>query len=153
MEIKYLKFVEDFSDILGNHIGLTEAEITNIEYDLSIKFPQSYKEFLFFFGKKSGNVLTSYYVTYPVMLEIKKDVIDLFADIEDSQAEIFLLSKDFFFFATWQGYIFYYFDCSKNEDDPAVFTLDDSLEVDKYFDSFSQFVLEEGIKMWSSDIV
>lgn len=138
--MKHLSFLESYMQVLGNHQGLSELEIQQLEKDFNVIFPAAYHEYLLFFGKESGDILGSYYTEVKYLSENKTDVISEVDFVGTSQ-----IKDSYFFFGQWQSYIFYFFDCTANNEDPPVYALKNSGKIELYKPSFSQFVKEEGL--------
>ena len=147
MEIKYLNFLSPYKFKIGDTKGITLDEILYIESIFSIKLPNAYKEYLLLFGKESGNLLSSYYTEYPSVLENKEDAIyALNFDDRQLNKDKPKLKNSYFFFGQWQGYVFYFFDCEEDCKNPPVYILTDAPKIEKYKDSFSEFIRDEGLK-------
>jgi hypothetical protein len=102
---------------------------------------------LLFSGKESGNLLSSYYMTYPSVIDNKEDAIyALNFDDRKKDEDKPILKDSYFFFGQWQGYIFYFFNCDDCNDNPPVYILTDAPKIEKYKDSFSDFIRDEGLK-------
>ncbi len=124
--------------------GLSDSEIVQIEMDYNVRLPVSYKQFLKQFGKSSGKILTSYLMTVDKMRLNRESALDAsFDEIDNVKVEI---SDNYFFIGQWQGYNFYYLDCSIELEDPPVFILTDSPKTYKYKSSFTEFIKDEGLK-------
>ncbi len=84
---------------------------------------------------------------YTYLFENREDAIyALNFDDRPNHKEKPILKDSYFFFGQWQGYIFYFFDCASNQDDPPVYVLTDDLFIKKYKDTFSDFIKDEGVK-------
>ena len=147
MDIQYLSFLKDYTDLLGHTKGIDIMSIEKIEMNFRVKLPKAYKEFLFLFGEDSGNILGSYYMMFPALLENRNDALyalgfDDRKSVEDKPE----IKDSFFFFGQWQGYIFYFFDCEEESDDPIVYILMDSLKIEKYKGSVTSFIKDEGLQ-------
>jgi len=146
MDTRYLSFLNDYNELVGFTKGIDVTLIRKIEIEFNVRLPQAYKEFLYLFGEKSGNIFGSYYMGFPVLLENKNDALHAL-NFDDRKAGNRPEIKDsFFFFGQWQGYIFYFFDCDEMSDDPIVYILTDSPKIEKYKESFTSFVRDEGLK-------
>lgn len=141
--MKFLGFIEQDLGILGSPKGLGESEIAELEIKFNLVLPLAYKEFLSLFGRDSGNLLKSYLVVESKLAMNRESALDASQD-EMSGDRVEVLDS-WFFFAQWQGYNFFFFDCAEGNEDPAVYILDDSPSVTKYKDSFTQFVKDEGL--------
>lgn len=70
---------------------------------------------------------------------------------KDEFGNIFIeIKNSYFFFGQWQGYNFYFFDCSEKNDNPIVYAFNGN-RIEKVNDSFTDFVYEEGIKIYELD--
>jgi len=146
MENRYLNFLDKYKDKLGNTKGITTQEIQDIETYFNIKLPQAYIEYLSCFGKESGNLLSSYYTEYSVLKENREDAI--YALNFDDRIPIInkpIIKDSYFFFAQWQGGVFFFFDCNAISDNPPIYILE-NIKIYKYIDSFSNFIHDEGLK-------
>ena len=130
--MKYLSFVEKFKSKIGEYSGIEAGTINEIENHFHVVLPLAYKEFLLNFGKASGNLLSSYYMTFPSLLENKGDAIQMI-NFDDRKPEIEkpLIKSSYFFFGQWQGYNFFFFECGDDEN-PPIKILNDSLEIIGY---------------------
>jgi hypothetical protein len=145
--MKYLLLLEKNKLKIGNTLGIDNNQVVGIEKKFQLKLPSSYKEYLMNFGTNSGNLLASYYMTYPSLVENKADAIEMLNfDDRKLDSEKPTIKDSYFFFGQWQGYVFYFFDCSEDTDDPAVYILTDSPKIEKYKNSFSEFIYDEGLK-------
>ena len=116
MDKNYLAFLEEHLNKIGNTLGLSDSEIVQIEMDYNVRLPLSYKHFLKQFGKSSGKILTSYLMTVDKMQLNRESALDAsFDEIDNVKVEI---SDNYFFIGQWQGYNFYYLDCSIELEDP-----------------------------------
>ncbi|WP_113637142.1 SMI1/KNR4 family protein [Nubsella zeaxanthinifaciens] len=143
--MNYLTFIEDNISKIGTIKGLEMAKILEIEDYFQLKLPTAYKEFLCNFGETSGNLLSSYYMTYPALMDNKNDAIEMLNfDDRKLKNEKPKLKENYFFFGQWQGYNFFFFECRDNEN-PPIKLLNDSLEIIDYKKSFTDFLIEDGI--------
>ncbi|MCU0440379.1 MAG: SMI1/KNR4 family protein [Raineya sp.] len=140
----YLKFLNPYEKLLGQYIGLNKKEILEIEREINVKLPVSYEEYLATFGKKSGAFLQAYYTEYPSLLNNKKDAIQAI-NFDERKINELQIKGSYFFFGQWQGYIFYFFDCEEDKINPPVYILTDGCEIKKYKNSFTEFLLEDGL--------
>lgn len=146
MERGYLTFLNNYIPLFGNIEGLNKELVANIENDFKVILPISYKEYLYAFGKESGNMLNGYYTEFPSLLENRKDAISVINfDDRKKDYEKPSIKSNYFFFAQWQGYVFYFFECS-NDNNPSIYILTDGLKIEKYKDSFTDFINDEGLK-------
>lgn len=130
---------------LGDFVGLTEAQILDIEEKFNVKLPNAYKEFLTYFGANQRGTIRSYHMTYPQLLDVRSDaVLDTFADDRMIESDKIKFSNSDYFFAQWQGAHYFFFDLSKTdiEDDPPVYAYVSCYRIDKSYDSFSEFLLK-----------
>lgn len=147
MAIKFFSFLEPYANLIGEVRGLPQADIDFLEEKFKIILPASYKEFISLFGKKCGNLLGSYYIEFPVLMENREDAVYSLNFDDRKSTEIKPEIKDsYFFFGQWQGYVFYFFDCAEENDNPQVYILTDSLKIEKYKNSFTEFIYDEGLK-------
>jgi hypothetical protein len=144
--MKYLPFITDYNKSkMGITKGLHISKIFKIQNHFQLRLPSAYIEFLFNFGETSGNLLSSYYMTYPVLMDNKNDAIEMIRfDDRKSENQKPQIKDNFFFFGQWQGYNFFFFECGIDEN-PPVKILNDSLEIIDYKKSFSDFIIEEGL--------
>ena len=144
MAKSYVSFLDKYSDGLGETIGLGIDEISQLEKDFNINLPTAYVEFLLKYGRNSGYLLSSYLMTIDKLCSNRESALDAsYDEIDDIKVEI---KNSYFFFAQWQGYNFFFFDCSLKEDNPPIYILTDSPEITKYKDSFTDFLRDEGLK-------
>jgi SMI1-KNR4 cell-wall len=140
----YLKSLDKYEAILQNIEGLSNSEINSIEEKFNVNLPTAYKDFLKILGKKCGSILSSYYMNYPILMENKQDAIyALNFDNRNKYNHNLILKDTFFFFAQWQGYVFYFFDCEEKSENPPVYIFRDDLTISKYKNSFSEFLIDE----------
>ncbi len=146
MAKSYISFLGDYSNEIGETIGIGVHEINQIEEKFNIKLPIAYKQFLLSSGKKTGFLLNGYYIEYPSLIENREDAIyELNFDDREKNDKELEIKDSYFFFAQWQGYNFFFFDCSLEEDNPTVFLFDTD-KIRKYKDSFTDFLRDEGLK-------
>lgn len=144
MKLQYLHFIPHYDAVIGAPVGLSEVEILELEEQFGVVFPNAYKEFLSLFGKDSGHLLKSYWVTVNKLALNKESALDASEDeLSGQKVEV---KDNWFFFAQWQGYNFFFFECMEGMEDPAVYMLDDSPYIAMYKDSFTQFIKEEGLE-------
>ena len=144
MKSEYLSFLENCKNILGETEGVRFEEIECIESLFNIKLPFAYIEYLLQFGRKSGNLLGSY-LTEINNLDKNKESAKV-ASVDELDGVQVPIEDSYFFFGQWQGYIFYFFDCEEDCENPPVYILTDSPKIEKYKDSFSEFIRDEGLK-------
>jgi hypothetical protein len=143
MKYEYLRFLKDKQFSFGDAEGLSENEINEIEQKMGIKFPLSYREFLMILGKKTGSFLPSYLMSSAYFERTRDSAfIASYDEIENIRVEI---NSSFFFFAQWQGYNFFFIDCNEKNPDPKVYLLTDTPEIIDYKESFSKFLIDEGL--------
>jgi SMI1-KNR4 cell-wall len=143
--MKYLSFIEKYKSKMGKPIGIDNIIISEIEKHFQLDLPLAYKEYLLNFGANSGNLLSSYYMTYPSLMDNKSDVFEMINfDDRKLDSEKPKIESNFFFFGQWQGYNFFFFECGIGEN-PPVKILNDSFEIIGYKDSFTSFLIEEGL--------
>lgn len=146
MNKNYISFLNNYEDKIGEIIGLNIDEITLLEKKFNVKLPLAYKQFLLSSGRKTGFLLNGYYIEYPLLMDNKEDAIyELNFDDRKKADRKPEIKDSYFFFAQWEGYNFFFFDCSIKEDDPPVF-LFDTEKITKYKDSFTDFLRDEGLK-------
>jgi hypothetical protein len=147
--MEYLSFLNAYASQIGSAEGVEPTIITEIEKDFHIKLPAAYKEYLLHFGAACGSLLQSHYMTYPVLKENRNDAISMINfDDRKTEADKPVLKDSYFFFGQWQGYIYYFFDCADASENPVVYILNDGLQIEKYKNSFTEFVYDEGVKHW-----
>ncbi len=135
-----------YADKLGTISGISALEIQELENSIGYPFPNVYKEFLYIFGKESGYVFPAHYATYPVVLENRADAIQaLYFDDQIPDAARPVIKPSYFFFAQWQGYNFWFFDCEEKQDDPLVYLLTDSPRIEPTNMTFTQLLYSEGL--------
>ena len=143
--MKYLSFIEKYKSKIGRPKGIDSKVISDIETCFQLKLPLAYKEYLLNFGATSGNLLSSYYMTYPSLMDNKSEAIEMINfDDRKSDNEKPQIKNSYFFFGQWQGYNFFFFECGADEN-PPVYILNDSLEIIEYKKSFTSFLIEEGL--------
>lgn len=146
MAKNYVSFLNDYSNRIGETTGLGVDEISQVEKRFDIELPIAYKQFLLNTGSKTGFLLNGYYMEYPSLIDNKQDAInELNFDDRKKDDEKVEIKNSYFFFAQWQGYNFFFFDCSLKEDDPTVFLFDTN-KITKYKNSFTDFLKDEGLK-------
>ncbi len=147
--MKHLAFLNEHTLQIGFAEGVKTATIAEIEKEFQVKLPAAYKEYLLHFGAACGSLLTSHYMTYPALKENRSDAIEMINfDDRKSEADKPVLKDSYFFFGQWQGYIYYFFDCADEAENPAVYILNDGLQIKKYKHSFTEFLYDEGVKHW-----
>jgi hypothetical protein len=116
--------------------GFSEEEIVLLEKKHGVNLPESYKDFLISFGKTDDAVFYSIYFTYPSLDRSRHHAYELAAAnglTLPPGAFIFLMEDSLFlFFNTEEG------------KDPPVYKYIEGQTIQKYADSFSQ---------WLSDMV
>lgn len=148
--MEYLSFLKQYASEIGNLSGVESQIINEIEKEFQLKLPLAYKEYLLNFGANTGNLLSSYYMTYPALKENKLDVLEMMNfDDRKSEEEKPFIKNSYFFFGQWQGHNFYFFDCELGNDNPEVYILSDGLEILKFKNTFSDFIKDEGVKQLS----
>ncbi|MCD8413578.1 SMI1/KNR4 family protein [Tenacibaculum finnmarkense] len=135
-ESKYFEFLEKYH-IEGN-IGINEKEIIEIEEKFKLKLPRFYKDFLKLFGCKTGNILTGYYMTYPSLIKNRDDAI-YELNFDDRSHNKIGIKDSYFFFAQWQGYNFYFFDCHMKNNNKKIY-LFDGIEIKEAYKDFKEFI-------------
>lgn len=128
MEIKYLKNLNRARRINSRkNVGLSQAEISDLESDAPGSFPKAYKELLFIAGKSSGLFLDGWnFGTWDVPEENNiKDQQELAAEILSE--EQFVMS-DYWVIADLdsceQFYFFQFNNTTGDDEDPPVFICD-----------------------------
>ena len=143
----YLSFLNAYTLQIGATEGVSPLIIAEIENEFRVKLPVAYKEYLLHFGAACGHLLKSCYMTYPVLKENRNDAIAMINfDDRKSEHDKPVLKDTYFFFGQWQGYIYYFFDCTDESENPAVYILNDGLRIEKYKNSFTEFLYDEGVK-------
>jgi hypothetical protein len=150
MNIEYLTKLKETPKIGIRKIkGISEIEINKVEKKFNIKFPQSYREFLYLAGKSCGAL--------PLM-----DTADLETISSDWHQEIMReemedtgldkqLTRPFWLFAESNGCeVFYFFYLDENSEDPNVYLVnyghkDRTKVIESLDDPFSIFI-EKKIK-------
>ncbi|GAA3912473.1 hypothetical protein GO495_25340 [Chitinophaga oryziterrae] len=148
MRLKYLLFLEPYMDVLGKYEkleGISEEEIEDLERAFNVTLPDAYKEYLLFFGKESGQLLTAYYTEIKYLPETRSEAIAALNFDDEKPGPKADINENYFLFGQWQGYVFYFFDCTEKHEDPPVYILRDSGEIILYKPSFSSFIKEDGL--------
>lgn len=127
---------------LGKLVGVKEKEINEVQNKLNLEFPQAYIEYLLKFGDNTGYLLKGYFTEFKYLEQNKSEVLFMFNTIISEKTVH--LQENFLFFANWQGYNFFFFECNGN-DNPPVNILNDSFEIFEYKKTFTDFILEEGL--------
>jgi SMI1-KNR4 cell-wall len=140
---KYLSFLNQYANFTLNSKGISQEEIREIETDFNVRLPIAYKEYLMQFGSDSSRLLGSYLTEKSKLQQNKASA--LIASIDELSNTFVEIKPSYFFFAQWQGYNFFFFDCEEKNDNPQIYLLTDSPSIKKYKNSFTEFVLEEGI--------
>ncbi len=143
MSKNYISFLEEYSKDIGEFSGLSLEKINQLETNFNVELPDAYKQYLLSFGVKSGNLLNGYYMNYPDLMDNKEDAIHEL-NFDERKVNRVEIKDSYFFFAQWQGYNFFFFDCSLKENNPTVF-LFDTEKIVKYKDSFIDFIKDEGV--------
>ena len=142
--MKYFEFIIPHKHLLGDIEGLNQKEICEIEKEFKIKLPVAYKEFLGLFGKKTGNLLKGYYMTFDNIAENRKDLNDMFIT---SVYQLPIIIKDtYFIFGQWQG-SFLLFDCLLG-DNPEIYFMTGADNIEYIYPSFVDFIKKEGLKYY-----
>ncbi|RAJ87610.1 SMI1/KNR4 family protein SUKH-1 [Chitinophaga dinghuensis] len=135
-----------YADCLGTFSGISAAEILELEKKIGYTLPKVYKEFLSIFGKSSGYVFPAHYATYPEVLENRTDAIHaLYFTDSIPDAERPIIKPSYYFFAQWQGYNFWFFDCEEKQDDPIVYLFTDRPRIAPTNMTFTQVMYSEGL--------
>lgn len=134
MEIRYLKKLQQAPVIEG----ISEERINKLEKEISRKFPQAYREFLFLIGKYSRFNANGDYWRFNKLVDIQNKV------EEQLSEENFKMEKDFWVFVFFNnGDYSLYFHWDEGED-PAVYGItnfnDDNITIEKVSNSFSKYV-------------
>ena len=138
-----MSFLYPYLNRLGRPIGLNDSEIKQLEIEFDLQLPLAYKHFLRRFGRDSGDLLKGYFVEY---LHLKENLSDAMQELsfDDRSEEKITFDKEYLFFAQWQGYNFFFFDCKEKKDDPRVYLYDTS-SISKCYDTFTEFIKKEGL--------
>lgn len=137
---------KSMSDLIGEIIkvemaagdtisGCSSEEIKQLEADLQVNLPGSYKEFLKAMGKSAGQFLNGSDVYYPDLEKLKESSKEL---LKDNGNPFKLRPQDFVFF-NHQGYQFMYFDTTAGDDPPVLRYIEGQSgpeEVDKHFSNW-----------------
>ncbi|SFD54502.1 SMI1-KNR4 cell-wall [Chitinophaga sp. CF118] len=146
--MKYLFFLEPYMEIFGKYEkiqGISETEIENLEIEFKIILPDAYREYLFFFGKESGQLFTAYYTEIKYLLETRSEAIAALNFDDRKTGPKASINEKYFLFGQWQGYVFYFFDCRENNQDPPVYALMDNGTIILHKPSFSIFIKDDGL--------
>ncbi len=139
-----MSFLKDYSEELGNITGISSVVISQIEQQFKLTLPLAYKQFLQLLGESTGSFMKGYYMNYPYLLDNKQDA-DCALNFDNRKHNIIIIKDQYFFFGQWQGYNFFYFDCSEESEDPPVYVLTDTPKTYQYKSSFTTFLREEGL--------
>jgi SMI1 / KNR4 family (SUKH-1) len=96
-------------------LGCEEREIVELEHDLGLRLPTTYRKFLKTAGKSAGTFLEGTDFLYSDLKTLQTDAVRLLRECK----VLWRPTKADFVFAAHQGYQFLFFDTSKG-DDPAV---------------------------------
>jgi len=122
-----------------NIIGLESFQIDKIEKFYSLKLPEDYKFFLKTMGLDGGGFMKGEDCFYDRIFELKNYALEL---LEDDETE-FKLKDSYFVFYSHQGYIFAYFDTSKNNIDPSIYYyMEGDMVPNKKYDDMNSFFKE-----------
>lgn len=137
----YFDFITGYLPRLSAIAGCTNDEIMQLEKEYGLQLPAAYKEYLRLFGKNTGRLLSGYHTTVD---QIKQNIVCVAFDlVNTTHSNTFKMEPDMFFFAQWQGSVFY-FRCDGN-DDPPVYLISTFDNIILYKNAFTDFVREEGL--------
>ncbi|WP_170137621.1 SMI1/KNR4 family protein [Chitinophaga dinghuensis] len=121
--------------------GLSESEIIALEQEYDVKFPLVYRQFLALLGKKDGGLFHGYCMTYPAVRRNGEGALQLLKLPDGSLHPVSQeLKPGYFFFAQWQGYNYWFFDCDAPEDDPLIYVLTDDNRIDPLDQTLSESI-------------
>lgn len=98
----------------GAITGCSNSEIAEIESHFKLNLPQTYKQFLAYFGKNHDSFLNDLLMTYPFLIQERQQADDL---LEKYQVQI--PAKAFIFMIG--DYQLYFFDTEAGDDPPVLF--------------------------------
>src|SRR5438034_575581 len=100
----------------GSIRGCSESEVTQLENHFGVHLPQTYRDFLKYFGKQAGRLFEGTDCFYEQLWNLRFWAEELL----QADAQHFILSRDSFVFSMHQGYEFLYIQTEVG-DDPPVF--------------------------------
>lgn len=105
--------------------GCTTEEIENVKLRQGVKFlPDVYRQFLNEMGHQAGKLYYGSDYSYKAILSLK---VDIQHDLEFFERN-FKLPEGAVIFLSHQGYVFWYFDTTNEENDPPVYRFSDDVE-------------------------
>ncbi len=127
IEFNYLKeFVAIYKKLIvpqkGEPHGCQETEIIKLEKDLGFDLPLSYKEFLKFLGRDYDGIFRGSDCFINDVIENTKYFPDLLAENKVD----FLLPQHYLAFFSHQGYIMFWFELPKTDENPLVWFFQES---------------------------
>ncbi len=119
--------------------GVSISSVKALEEHFSVRLPQIYVEFLLHCGAKAGKLLDfSVIREYSGLVDLREEVDEMIAEEEISFPE----SLSIFFFASFQGTVYWYFLCD-GTDDPDVYKIEEGIKEPIYsFSKLSSFIIE-----------
>lgn len=120
---------------------LSTQQIEDLENMYSIKFPESYKEFLLWMGYSAGSFFFGSDIFFSQIPHLKMWAIELLDENKFDPP----LPANAFVFMMHQGYQFYFFEVSENPD-PPIYYYNESIHKLSYelkYRNLDEFLLEE----------
>ncbi|WP_298892459.1 SMI1/KNR4 family protein [uncultured Psychroserpens sp.] len=128
------KIIEIIKKNVSNLKGLNSCQIKKIEQFYNVQLPKEYKIFLSEMGYDAGDFMRGEDCFYDRIFELREYATDL---LEEDGSD-FKLEQEHYVFYSHQGYIFAFFDTSKDNSEIYYYTEGDMHPTIKYsnFESF-----------------
>jgi hypothetical protein len=123
----------------GKFVGCTKKEVEKLEFELGIKLPAAYIEFLYVMGASSADLFDGANVHYPDILEMTNWSKSL------AKENKVTLAIDIFVFFYNQDYSFFYFNIENSIDDPIVYMFlcgDEVPTISQLSSTFSNYLID-----------
>jgi len=118
--------------------GVLISSVKALEEHFSIHLPRIYVEFLLHCGAEAGELLDHSVIReYSGLVDLREEVDEMIAEEEISFPE----SLSIFFFASFQGTVYWYFLCD-GTDDPDVYQMEEGVKEPVYFSKLSSFIIQ-----------
>ncbi len=141
MEIHYLQKLKDNSTIFQSKMrGVSEKEIKEFEKQTKVKFPKSYKEYLYLAGDYDGDLMMLR--GYSGMRDLERPKFRKFIESYKKKAGVNIKRPHWDFTGEEDGFYFFYLD--ENTEDPKIYSCEwafGEVEIESYYDlTFSEFI-------------
>lgn len=117
-------------------VGVSQAEIDQLESKLGVVFPAMYKQYLLLLGRKAGGLFDDVNCFFGDVAGLRGEVEEM---IEEEGLE-FVIPETAVVFSGYQGFQYHYF-ISEGSEDPEVYRLMDGGEPpEKITDTFTAYL-------------